>query len=321
MNLKQMEYVISLAETGNFSTSAKELFISQPSLSQSIRSLENELGVILFKRTIGQQVLTDAGKLFVCSAHQMLNLQKDLLRQIDDVRNTLSGHVSVGMPVMYGTTLIPKILPTFYHLYPGIQISVEEKPIKELELLLSKGKIDIMLAHLPLAENIQVCTVLKDERILVATSAHHPLRSLISTLPQDFAQIPSVALARFQEDTFVYLDKGRRLRGLADELFAEAGFQPKIKLVSNNVHTLHYLTAAGVGVTILGEVGPRFSPISPSPLYFAIDSTKARWSLVVAMRRGGYFSKPAQAFIFAAKMVFREYYPETETDADELPPT
>lgn len=127
MQIQQLRYVIKAAETGNFSAAAKSLFLSQPSLSQQILNLEQELGIPLFIRHSKSVTLTDAGEQFVKSAHRIVNEVDQLTENMKKYSLLQSGTLRIGMLWIAGYLKLPKAITDYHKLYPGItyHLSIE----------------------------------------------------------------------------------------------------------------------------------------------------------------------------------------------------
>ena len=150
MQLRDIQYVVTLAETLNFSKAAKALFISQPALSQSIRRLEDELGVTLFSRRNNAVELTRAGELFLEDGQKILQLSSHLKRQMEDIQKLKQGKLCIGITSLFGRFYFPKIYQVFRKLYPGVEILISEDTSENLEALILRGKIEFAILPLPL---------------------------------------------------------------------------------------------------------------------------------------------------------------------------
>lgn len=303
MYLRQLEYVLAVAEEQSFSKAAKKLYIAQPSLSQNIQSLENELGAPLFDRTTARLSLTYAGEQFVQTARTILDLYDGLLHKIDDIGDLKTGRLTVGIPHFRGTILLPGILPIFEANYPGIEVNIIEGTSTELEDLAIRGKTDFTIMNLPLQSEQLAYEPILTEDILVAVPPDHPLKCRAGENSQSRSSLPRIQLSELREEPFLLLKPGQRLRQTAENLFQHAGIKPTIKLESRNIETVHCLVAAGMGVSLIPETVAWFNRISPAPLYFSLAGQEAAWVLVVAYRKGRYLSRIASEFIRIMKEI------------------
>ena len=127
MSLREFQYVIAIAEEGSISKAARRLHIAQPSLSLYLQRLEQRLETPLFDRNTIPMTLTSAGELYVGKARKILGLEQELHRELHDMSDMKKGHVTLGMTVYWSLRFLPKVLPVFHSLYPGIGIGIREQ--------------------------------------------------------------------------------------------------------------------------------------------------------------------------------------------------
>ena len=144
INFLNLEYFLVLSQELNFSRAAKQLFISQQSLSAHIARMENELGVTLYERTKPLS-LTAAGKHFQLRAQEMLNLREQTLQELSASTIYHADKISLGISYAYSRTLLPKILPSFFQQCPNIQLKLYERNAIDLDEALNNGEIDLII--------------------------------------------------------------------------------------------------------------------------------------------------------------------------------
>lgn len=289
MDFRQLQYMLVVAEEKSFSKAAQKLYIAQPSLSQYIQKLEHQLGVQLFDRSTMPLRLTYAGELFAETAKKILDLNKQLSQQMEDIANLKKGRLTVGLSSFRTTYIMPKILPLFYEKFPGIEIVLVEGTSSELETWVLKGTIDISIATLPVDEDLFSYKPIYTEEILVAVPPKHPRFKNCS--------LTKLSLIELKDEPFILLKQNQKLHITAEELCKRAGFKPKVVLESESIEAAHALTAAGIGITFVPDVLTRFNRIVTPPLYFSIDELKSTRQVVAAYRKERYISKAAEEFI------------------------
>src|SRR6478609_2599379 len=122
MELRQLNYVIQIANEKNFSRAADKLHIAQPSLSQQLSKLEQEIGVLLFRRTTNSVELTQAGQVFVHKSQAILDAVEQLKQEMDDMAQMRRGRLVVGTLPLTGSHILPLVLPVFGEQYPQIEV-------------------------------------------------------------------------------------------------------------------------------------------------------------------------------------------------------
>ncbi|QWU14586.1 LysR family transcriptional regulator, hydrogen peroxide-inducible genes activator [Paenibacillus sophorae] len=290
MELRQLLYVLQIANERNFSRAAEKLHIAQPSLSQQLSKLEKELGVMLFQRNTSTVELTHAGTKFVDQAQIIINAVELLRQEMTDISELRTGRVVVGSMPITGAHLLPHVLPVFKHKYPEIEITLLEDSSMNLEKLTASGQTDLSLLSLPLEIPALAYEILGEERIDLAVPPEHPLAVRASTGMR-------TAMEELRGESFIVLKEGQGFRKMTVDLCREAGFDPSIVFESNNMETIQSLVAAGMGVTLV----PRFISRAPRsefvPVYLPLAEPVPSRTLVVAYRKGRYLSKAAEAFI------------------------
>ena len=155
MELRQLKYFIKTAETLNFTQAASQLFITQSTLSQQIRQLENELQVQLFDRVGKRTYLTEAGIEFLPYAKQTVADSDDGVQRLRDLQNIQTGELRIGVVYTLSDLLTSTII-SFSKQYPSVKLIVTSKPVIELLDLLKERKLDLILSYRPDDEDTQI---------------------------------------------------------------------------------------------------------------------------------------------------------------------
>ena len=149
MELRQLAYVVKIAEERNFSRAAEKLHITQPSLSQQLSRLERELGLALFKRSTNSVELTHAGAVFVEKATHILDLVEQLRREMEDIAELRRGRLVIGSLPITGAHLLPRVIPVYRATYPEIELVLVEETTRNLEKLTADGGTDVTMIEDP----------------------------------------------------------------------------------------------------------------------------------------------------------------------------
>jgi len=287
MEFRQLQYVTQIYLDKNFSRAAEKLHIAQPSLSQQLAKLEKELGVTLFHRTTNAVEPTHAGEVFVTKAQRILDLVEQLKSEMNDISNLRKGKLVVGTLPITGSHILPIVLPEFAKRHPGIEISLVEDTSANLEHLTSSGAVDISLLSMPIEEPTLDYRPYATEEILLAVPEAHPLAARTEPIP----------VRELTHEAFVVLKKGQGFRQIAQDICAEAGFAPRIVFESSNIETVQSLVAAGMGVAFIPSMVAESKKGRYVPVYKSLTDPEPSRTLVIAERRGRYFTKAAEAFI------------------------
>ena len=175
MELRQLEYVVAVAEAGHFTRAAATLHVAQPSLSQQIRALERELGTPLFERTSRRVRLTAAGESFLPYARQALAAVDDARRELREQQTAPSGRVTLGTTPTVATHLLPAWLAAFAASAPAVDVRLSEGGALALEDELDGGAIDLAVITLPAHHPTLRTAVLLEEDLLLGVARGHRL--------------------------------------------------------------------------------------------------------------------------------------------------
>ncbi|RCX23358.1 LysR family hydrogen peroxide-inducible transcriptional activator [Fontibacillus phaseoli] len=300
MELRQLLYTLQIAEERNFSRAADKLHIAQPSLSQQLSKLEQELGVKLFQRNTSTVELTHAGASFIEHARKIMDSVEQLRQEMDDISQLRAGRVVIGSMPITGSHLLPYVLPAFNAAYPEIKVTLLEDTSLNLEKLTAGGGTDLSLLSLPLQEPSLTYEPIGEEIIDLAVPPQHRLAAMEP-------DPGGIDLEQLKDEPFIVLKKGQGFRKQTMDLCRAAGFEPNVVFESNNIETVQSLVAAGMGITLVPRFIARAKRSELIPVYIPLSSSPSR-TLVIAYRRGRYLSKAAEAFIETFKTTLAERY-------------
>lgn len=174
--LQQLRILKAVASEKSFTRAAEILFVSQPSLSKQIKTLEHRLGILLFNRENNTITLTEAGKVFLQYSERILALCEESCRAVNDVKNGDRGSLTVGASQTIGTYLMPRVLALFAQNYPQINIKVQVDSTRIIAKNVMNQEIDIAVVggDIPeeLKKNLEIESFVEDELILIIPKSH-----------------------------------------------------------------------------------------------------------------------------------------------------
>ncbi len=259
MELRHLRYFTAVADTLHFGRAARRVHVSQPTLSQQIRQLEEELGAPLFERARTGVRLTQAGELFRTYASRALEDVNAGQVAVGALRGLTTGTLRVGYPPSMRGVVVPALAAVLRG-HPGLALSAEEAVVRRLERRLADGKLDVALGYAPARSPDLDAEPIFDSRLALVVARGHPL-----------AKAEAVGAKQLVEEPFALLSHGLRVRARVDAYFAAMRLAPHIALESNAVATVLEFVRAGLAVTVLPE--PRLSDaerlvvkrLSPAP--------------------------------------------------------
>lgn len=242
MELRQIRYFLKVAELLNFSEASKALFITQSTLSQQIRQLENEFDTILFERNSHEVSLTEAGKQFMRYARKVLIDVDDCTQKMDDLKNMLTGELNIGVTFTFSPLLTETVLE-FMKLYPHVRLNVVYKTMSELMDMLQRREVDFVLAFKPTDRNDKIEShVLFNNHLSVVVSEQHSLAKRKSLTLDDLAPYDAAMPGR-----------GLQARNSFDDMIHGVNSKLKIRVELNDVSILLKLIKQSKLITILAE--------------------------------------------------------------------
>ena len=242
MEVRQLGYFIKAAELLHFTEAAAASFVTQSTLSQQIKQLEDELGMLLFDR-VGKQVrLTEAGNIFLVHARQIILDIKKSKQAIFELANMINGELRIGVTYAFSSMLLPALTP-FSEKYPGIMIHVEYGTAGELENKLRTADLDIILAFHEQADSSGLdMQPLFSSRIMMVVAKKNKLSSLGKISLKDLGKLE-----------LILPSNGFSSRDLLNEIFRKNNIVPNIKIEMNDVHSLLSMVESGNWATIINE--------------------------------------------------------------------
>lgn len=244
MELRQLEYLVAVAEEANFTRAAQRVHISQSGVSAQIRQLEHDLGATLIDRSGRAATLTDAGKAALEHARTVLAATAAMRQAVDEVNGLLRGHLTVGMVTACTVTALFDALAAFHRAYPGVTITLVEDDSVALTGRVRSGTADVAL--IGAAGNAPpglAALPVVSERLVAAVPIDHP----------DFPERSRLTLARLTAFPLVCMPQGTGIRAVFDQACAARGIIPDIALEASAPAAVADLAARGLGVAILSE--------------------------------------------------------------------
>ena len=283
MELHQLRYFCAVADTGSFSRAAEQSHVSQPSLSQQILKLEDELGARLFDR-LGRSVrVTEVGKAFLPRARAVLRELEAARGDAVERKDALGGPVVVGVIPTVAPYLLPGYLGSYAKKFPQVQVTVVEEITPVLLERLRASSIDVAILALPVRGHEFEAAPLLTERLFAALPPKHKLASR-----------RSLALKDLQTEPFLLLRDGHCFRDTAVAACDRARLHPQIVFESGQFSSLLSMVGAGMGVSIVPEMA---IDKKSRCRFIRIDDPAAVRTIGAVILRGRSLSRAHHAFL------------------------
>ena len=294
MTLKQLEYFVTIINCGSISAAASQLHISQPPLSMQIRSLEEELGVLLLERSTRVVRPTDAGQKLYEKALDILDLVKETETTMNDSENLVSGKLILGTISSCGSILLSSAIERFTKAYPDFDFELIESNTLVLVDKLKKREIDLAFARTPFETEHLHCSYLTQEPMCAVGKEGFfspALRQAAEIQLEDLKGLPLI----------IY----RRYENTIREAFRAAEIPIHVKCLCDDARTTLMWAASGLGVCLVPQSASRLFSGSGMAV-FPIDCDAFNSRVAIVHREGQYLSPAARKFleIYAAEPAF-----------------
>ncbi|MDX2257506.1 MAG: LysR substrate-binding domain-containing protein [Hyphomicrobiaceae bacterium] len=239
-NIRQLEYLVAIADTLHFRRAAERCGTTQPTLSEQLKTLEDRLGAQLVERNRNRVVMSPVGLQIVEVARRVLVDMAEIRALAQSGGRELSGLLRLGLPPTIGPYLLPHVLPALHKAHPDLRLYVRESPPSALPGALEDGALDVVITMLPVQGAEFESTFLFREPLLLAVGADHPL-----------AARRVVERASLAGEDVLALAKGHQLHDVVHSLCLELGARLRYEFEGTSLDTLREMVVMGLGVTFL----------------------------------------------------------------------
>lgn len=243
MNLRDLRYLVAVAEHSHFGRAADACFVSQPTLSTQLKKLEQTLGVVLIERTNRKVMLTPVGTAIVAQAQQVLRTVSDLERIADEYRDPFGGEFRLGIIPTVAPYLLPRILAPIRKQFPNLSIQLTEAQTSVITAMLKTGELDAVLLALPLHDDQIEERGVYREPFYLAVSRQHDLGSR-----------KTATLTDLDQQEVLLLEDGHCLRDQALDVCNSHNAVENTNFRATSLETLRQMVAANIGVTLIPEL-------------------------------------------------------------------
>jgi len=246
LKLKDLRYLVAVADQRHFGRAAARCFVSQPTLSSQLKKLEQSLGVQLIERAPNNVSLTAAGEAIVARARRILEATDEVVTLARSQHDPLAGRLRVALLPTIGPYLLPRVAPAVRRALPRLELHLYEYQTAPMLQKLHAGELDVGILALPVDTAGLETRELYREAFSVALPEHHPL-----------AARHSVRVADLKGEKLLLLEEGHCLRDQALEVCSRAGVHEQQDFRATSLETLRQMVASGAGITLLPELAGR----------------------------------------------------------------
>lgn len=302
-----MEYVYEVYKEKSFSKAAKKMFISQPSLSATVKRVEEKVGYPIFDRSTKPLCLTELGKAYIQSVEQILSVKSDFYNFVNNWGNLKTGKLILGGSNLFSSWVFPALMSEFAHIYPQVEIVLMEERSAVLAKKLQDGDVDMMLDYGVQDDKLFEKKLYKKEHLLLAVPRDFEINqkmqefqiSLTDIKSRKFLEeeIPSVPLETFAKEPFILMKPDNDTRKRAMKICRSFGFTPRIVLELDQQMTSYNVTSSGLGISFLGDTLVSMVPENSHVVYYKLPLDISERGLYFNWKSGRYMSRAMEEFL------------------------
>ena len=291
MNEKHMQYVLTVLKEGSFTNAAKKLYVSQPSLSQIIKTAESNLGAPIFNRSTDPITLTPAGQLYVEAARQVTTISTNLVKQVEELSNEEFGKIRLGISVQRGMELLPELYPRFKKQFPHVEIELHEQGSATMEKSVLEGEVGIaLLTTFPKHADLYYDLIQEEELVLIVNRDCALAKRIRPGTPIDILEA--------KDETFVSSRPGHSVRSIQDALFITRDMKPKIDLETISIEIGKRVVASSPVVMACPDAYVDTSNSAESPYFsYPILGVENPRHFYACYRKDMYLTKYMKGFL------------------------
>lgn len=284
MNLRDLKYIVAVAETKSFVKAAEQCFVSQPTLSMQIKKLENSLNIKIFERNNKHVLVTEIGKQVIETAKRILQDAEHISILAKHEQDPFAGDFTLGAFPTIAPYILPKLIPLIKKKLPNLRLILVEEKTDILLHKLKTGLIDAALLAGPIHDESLIAEKLFDDEFKLAVATHHPLAEQTIINPDELTNQP-----------LLLLDEGHCLRDQALQFCQLSGIDEEQNVRATSLETLRQMVIAGTGITFMPTISIqnnddniRYIPFEePKPkrtIYLVSRQTNPRTELIKQLK-------------------------------------
>lgn len=284
MEMHQLRYFLAVARLGNFSRAAEECHVAQPSLSQQIQKLEEELGESLIERTPRLARLTSAGVLLVPRARQILETAELARQEIGEMEGQVRGRIAVGALPTIAPYYLPELIQSFQRAYPAVELVVHEETTAQLLRGVEDKELDLAVVSDIETSARLTAEALFHEELYLCLPARHPLIRQKKVTAKDL-----------HSERFILMQEGHCLGAQAQQFCHTKGFRPQISCRSAQIATIQAMVQSGMGISLIPHMA-RQANSSKGIVYRSLNGVRPQREILLVRAAQRKLSAAAEAF-------------------------
>ncbi|WP_315069152.1 LysR family transcriptional regulator [uncultured Clostridium sp.] len=304
---KGMEYVYEVYKEKSFSKAAQNLYISQPSLSATIKKIEERIGFPLFDRSTTPIQLTPYGKEYVKCIEKIIDIQNGFENFLNNMDELCTGNIAIGGSNLFASYILPPIITDFRESFPQVSIHMVEANTALLEQQLFSGTLDLVIDNYEFNESIYSKHKYCNEHLILAVPQKFEVNKSAKEYQltsNDIIQgkhldpvTPSVPLELFKDEPFLFLRSGNDTRKRAEKICQHHNFSPNIILKLDQLVTSYNLTCYGMGISFLSDTLIKHTKSDSDVVYYKLEEDNTSRNVYFYTKKGKYLTRAMEEFL------------------------
>lgn len=303
MDFRELQYVVTVADCRNVTQAAKQLYISQPSLSYALGQIEKEMGVKLFDRSQQPLALTDAGRLYVKTAREILQKRTELKDRLADLKDGRGARISLGIPAERAGFMLPPIINRFRAKFPDSEFAIQEAGTRKLLELLQNNKVTFLICPLDAREIPVSMTSELIYRETIQLVAAPDAFTDDMFLDKDHRLVDLKKLAHMP---FIGIKKAHSINWKVHDIFREYDIAPQTFMEVDSSSTAAQLGACGLGFTLVPRRARKILGPKAERYCYEYSPTPVQWEINAIYKKGAYLNKAERYFLDLLKEHFQK---------------
>ena len=304
----EMRYVYEVYRHRSFSKAARALYISQPSLSLMVKKAETRIGSPIFDRSVSPVALTEVGRAYIRAAMQIMAVETEFERYVNDERGCLTGTLSLGGTALFTSYVLPPLISAFSARHPGVEICLREAHTAELKRSLQEGELDLVADNGRFDSAVYEAAAYRREQIVLAVPAHWAVNRRLdgmglcaARLEEGFESAKPAPLEAFAQEEFLLLKEGNDTRIRAEKLCAQAGFRPCVRLQLDHQIAAYNLAAFGMGAAFVSDTLARSAQPDSRLCFYRLAGEAVERDICFFYKRNRFITSAMRAFLEMVK--------------------
>ena len=296
MNIDHLKSFFMVAKVGNFTKAARELFLTQPAVSQHIQALEHFYNTVLFDRTGRKIMLTRQGEMLLEHTEELLNQFKEIETLFQGLNSMSRGRLDIATSAVVGTYMLPKILGSYNAAYPDIEMELKAGNTHQVTNLVLEGQVDFGFAAGPASQYPELETdIVHTEKMVAVVSPKNPLAQLETVHLEDFGRTP-----------FISREQGTQTRQFVRNWLARSEEETgELKFIElENVETVKRVVEEGFGISVIPETAVQREVEDNRLVIVNLEGFEEEASFYLLRHKGRKMSTAAKTFLSMLPEVF-----------------